>query len=83
MLNVALNEGRYEIVQTVTRRCSEFGNVRSIRLFLGSAPTVVVEMATSKQTEALALSLDGKLVGPTAFIDLAHDPHEARQREVA
>ena len=83
MLNVALNAGRYEIVQSVTRRCSEFGNVRSIRLFLGSAPTVVIEMSTPKQTEALAMSLDGKLVGPTAFIDLANDPNEVRQREVA
>jgi hypothetical protein len=79
MLMVDLNEERYGIVQLITKRCSAFGDVKEIRLFLNSAPTAVVEMSTMNETEELALRLGGKLVGTTALIDLAHRAREVNQ----
>jgi hypothetical protein len=79
MLTVNLNEGRYEIVQLITKSCSAFGDVREIRLFLNSSPTAVVEMSTMKETEVLVLKLGGELVGTTAFIDLAQRAREMSQ----
>jgi hypothetical protein len=83
MLIVDLNKERYEIVQLITKSCSVFGDVREIRLFLNSSPTAVVEMSTTKETEELALKLGGKLVGTTAFIDLAHRAREVTREEAA
>jgi hypothetical protein len=36
-------------------------------------------MSTMKETEELALRLGGKLVGTTAFIDLAHRARQVSQ----
>jgi hypothetical protein len=83
MLIVDLNEERYEIVQVITKCCSAFGDVRKISLFLKSPPTAVVEMSTVKETEELALKLGGKLVGTTAFIDLAQRAREVTRKEAA
>ena len=71
MLQIDLKAGRYEIVQFITMKCLPFGDVRSIRIFLDSSPTAVIEMSTMEQTEAVVSKLEGKLVGATAFIDLA------------
>jgi hypothetical protein len=71
MLKVDLNQGRYEIVQHITKNCSTFGIVSTIRLFLGSSPTAVVEMSSIGETEELALKLGAQLVGNTAFIALS------------
>jgi predicted nuclease with RNAse H fold len=79
MLIIDLNEERYEIVQLITKRCSAFGDVKEIRLSLNSSPVAVVEMSTMKETEELALNLGGKLVGTTAFIELAHRARQVSQ----
>jgi hypothetical protein len=83
MLIVDLNEGRFEIVQLITKRCSAFGDVRTVSLFLDSSPTAVVEMSTMKETEELASKLEGKLIGTTAFIDLVQSSCEVVQERAA
>jgi hypothetical protein len=83
MLTVDLNEGRYEIVQRLTRICSAFGTIGSIRLFLESSPTAVVEMTTMKETEELAARLGGRMVGSTAFIGLTWQSYEVIQKKAA
>jgi hypothetical protein len=83
MLKVNLNEGRYEIVQHLTRICSAFGIISSIGLFLESSPTAVVEMATMKETRELAARLGGRMVGNTAFIELSRQSYEVMQKKAA
>jgi hypothetical protein len=83
MLKVNLNQGRYEIVQHITKSCSAFGKVRSINLFLESSPTAVVEMSTIKETEVLAMKLGGILVGNASFIGLAQRFHDVMQENAA
>jgi hypothetical protein len=72
MLHVDFDEGRYEIVQRVTRYCAAYGNIKSIRIFIESNSTAVVEMATKEQTEYLSARLGGRMVGSTAFVALRH-----------
>ncbi len=74
MLNVDFDEGRYEIVQLVTRYCVAYGNIKSIRIFIESNSMAVIEMATEEQTEKLAARLGGRMVGDTAFVELKHLP---------
>ena len=75
MLLVDLSDRRHDLFQNIRSFCSEFGEVRSVTIFLESSPTAVVEMSTIEQTEKLALTLGGKLVGDSVYIDLAQRPH--------
>jgi hypothetical protein len=70
VLSVEFDDGRFAIVQRVSKACAAYGEVRSVRIFIESVCTAVVEMSTMEQTEKLASGLGGRLVGSTAFIEL-------------
>ncbi len=78
MLRVNIDDGRYAIVQGVSKACAVYGDVKSVRIFIESKCTAVVEMSTMEQTEKLASGLGGRLVGSTAFIELMSRPGGAQ-----
>ena len=83
MLVVDLKQGRYEIVQFITKSCTSFGRVKSISVFLDSSPAALIEMSTPEQTNELAAKLGGTIVGATttALIRLEQKPHRANVRQ--
>ena len=75
MLRVDLTKSDLELSQIITKLCSIFGIVRSIKIYRSPAAFALVEMASQAETLALALRYGGSAFGSSVLIHLEQESH--------
>jgi hypothetical protein len=77
MLQVDLKNTDQELSRVITRRCSGFGDVRSVKIHRSPTAFALVEMATHHQTLELAAEYGGSAFGSCALVHLEQEGHLA------